>query len=173
MMPLWQHIEVVLRLSFFSKMWVNVVPLKIFSIWQAAQDRIPSLQNLVYRKVLREEDVICKICEDATEDTTHILMECKKSWNAWSRVLDWWVLSASLHTDEHNFFQFRGLIDQSIKQRWHWCLVWYAVLWIIWKSRNDLIFSESERGLKEMLEKIQVALTWEWNKAAGKFNYSV
>ncbi|KAG5022238.1 hypothetical protein JHK85_018580 [Glycine max] len=58
-------------------------------------------------------EVDCKRCDGHIEDTNHILLGCCKSWELWSRVLDWWGFSAPLHSDIRNS-SFHSLIFTGI-----------------------------------------------------------
>jgi hypothetical protein len=40
-------------------------------------------------------------------------------------------------------------------------LVWHAVIWILWRARNDKIFSAKEVDADVLFDKIQV-ISWKW-----------
>jgi hypothetical protein len=41
-------------------------------------------------------------------------------------------------------------------------LVWHAVLWTLWRTRNERIFSEKIVGPAEIFDMIQYILFWKW-----------
>lgn len=43
-----------------------------------------------------------------------------------------------------------------------WWLIWHASLWMIWKSRNVVIFNNGTKEVDEMVEEIK-ALFWQWS----------
>jgi hypothetical protein len=40
-------------------------------------------------------------------------------------------------------------------------MVWHAVLWVLWHSRNERIFEAKAREPEEIFEKIQI-VSWKW-----------
>lgn len=46
------------------------------------------------------------------------------------------------------------------RKRGAW-LIWHAVIWVIWKMRNDKIFKNIVKEVDEMVEQIKV-VSWNW-----------
>jgi hypothetical protein len=40
-------------------------------------------------------------------------------------------------------------------------MVWHAVVWALWRARNDKIFNDKEVNVEELFDKIQISL-WKW-----------
>jgi hypothetical protein len=38
-------------------------------------------------------------------------------------------------------------------------VIWHAVIWIVWKVRNDMIFNNKVSGVDEMVEQVKV-IAW-------------
>ncbi|RHN46575.1 hypothetical protein MtrunA17_Chr7g0243691 [Medicago truncatula] len=47
------------------------------------------------------------------------------------------------------------------KVRKGWRLIWQAAIWIIWKARNDRVFTGGGKGVDDLVEEIQL-LSWRW-----------
>jgi hypothetical protein len=41
-------------------------------------------------------------------------------------------------------------------------LVWYTVIWLLWKARNNVIFNNVVEDPLEIVEKVKV-LSWRWS----------
>lgn len=72
--------------------------------------------------------------------------------------MKWWGLSAPLHgACKAHFLQFSGLVGA-------WDLVWSAVIWTIWFTRNSLIFKGKKLELSETVEQVKLK-SWLWISA--------
>lgn len=157
---------------FFNHLWRGVAPLKVKGfVWKLAQDRIPTSVNLACRNVPLES-VICKGCEKEEETTDHLFFRCAKFASAWYSVLKWWKLSGPMQGGcKDHFLQFSGLIIGNKKQRKMWTTIWFAVIWVIWSTRNNVIFSGKVVEVSELIEMIKLK-TWLWISAKdANFKY--
>lgn len=157
---------------FFNQLWRGVAPLKVKGfVWKLAQDRISTLVNLACRNVPLES-VICKGCEKVDETANHLFFKCVKFGLVWSSVLNWWKLCGPMQGGcKDHFVQFSGLISGNKKHREIWITIWLAVIWIIWSTRNDVIFSGKVMEVSELVELIKLK-TWLWfNAKDAKFKY--
>lgn len=87
---------------------------------------------------------ICKICENEQVETSkHMFFECNVTTSVWWRCLQWCGMPTTMHLDcISHFFQFCGLIKCNNRQRKLWKAVWFCVIWLIWKSRNRVVFED-------------------------------
>lgn len=70
----------------------------------------------------------------------------------------------TFHCDSKvHFMQFRGLIEGNMELANKQHIVWYAILWNIWISRNELIFHNKQMSTDQIIEKAQVTV-WFWLK---------
>jgi hypothetical protein len=46
-------------------------------------------------------------------------------------------------------------------------MIWEAVVWVIWRARNETIFNNGIARWKELVEEVKV-LSWRW--VLGRFN---
>lgn len=127
--------------EFYDKLWGCKAPLKVKAfVWKLAKDRIPSLKNLVRRKV-NLQSVLCRACEKEEETSVHLFFECEVLFLVWQHCLSWWGFKASLHRDcKLHFLQFCGLSESGLIVKNVWEVVWLSTIWVIWSTRNALIF---------------------------------
>jgi hypothetical protein len=48
-------------------------------------------------------------------------------------------------------------------------LIWHATIWAIWRSRNNIIFSNGVAGPDEVVEEIKL-LSWRWGLSRHKIS---
>ncbi|XP_057432140.1 uncharacterized protein LOC130724887 [Lotus japonicus] len=140
----------------FTRVWKSVAPsnVKAFA-WRVMLNRIPCLQNLWKRNVLRsQEEAICKVCCLGVESCEHLLFSCPVSLDIW-RQCYWWLgvyTALPMNPREHLLqFQFGG----NQKQQRGADAIWLAVIWTLWLIRNDIIFRNGEVDLSAALEMVK------------------
>jgi hypothetical protein len=72
-------------------------------------------------------------------------------------------LNFNLITPPNLFLQAIGWSREvnSKKLRRGFWLIWHAVVWVIWKSRNNMIFNNKTFEILELVDDIKV-LSWQW-----------
>ncbi|KAL5754526.1 hypothetical protein ACOSP7_022746 [Xanthoceras sorbifolium] len=115
-------------------LWSLSLPpkIKVF-IWKVCHKAIPSLCNLVRRKVVVE--VGCRFCGGEAESDAHALWWCPKA-------VEVWVLTALWERIE----LFRGIPRYDVLRGWM-CMV----LWGIWFNRNAGVHSGVVRSAEVLL----------------------
>ncbi|CAJ2675952.1 unnamed protein product [Trifolium pratense] len=95
------------------------------------------------------------------ESENHLFSTCTTSWLVWSKVHRWFglisVLPDSVSSLLNSFLNcyrkkngFKGVL-----------LVWHAVIWVIWRVRNERIFSGKFVEPPEIFDRIQYT-SWNW-----------
>jgi hypothetical protein len=98
-------------------------------LWLLANNKIPTRDNLIKRKNL--EDKTCLFCSE-TETVHHIFLSVAKY--AWEILSE--ILNVQIGQD---FVSVAKLWLQNKKYKEvNMCTA--ALLWTLWKSRNDLVF---------------------------------
>jgi hypothetical protein len=67
------------------------------------------------------------------------------------------------------FLSFFGALKVAKKSRKGVVMLWQAVVWGIWRARNDVIFSQKPHVFQEVVEKIK-RMSWDW-LLAKKLHY--
>lgn len=115
---------------------------------------------------------ICIFCNSDVESVNHVLLLCPSIWKVWSNLVDWWGL--------------RWVVTGSIEGLLNWWagfkfkkfdwMVWKtiptALLWYIWKCRNDCVFRGTQPQVEELCElvKIRIALWVKYNNPRCVFS---
>ncbi|XP_071692058.1 uncharacterized protein [Rutidosis leptorrhynchoides] len=138
----------------------NLVPKKIevFS-WRARKKRIPVLVELDKRGI-DLNSVRCPLCDDDIESVNHSLILCKQVSGIWRKVFEWWGLNGlpSVQIEEllSNTNPGSSDIGKSI-----WQAVTWSCCYLIWKNRNQKVFSNKCWNIPVALNEIQVK-SFEW-----------
>lgn len=92
-----------------------------------------------------------------TSDSDHLFFKCDLFASVWRECLKWWGMMAPLQGGcKLHFLQFVGLSGGNSKQKSLWEVVWLSTVWVIWVSRNALIFNGKKAEVGEMLEQIKL-----------------
>ncbi|XP_028100422.1 uncharacterized protein LOC114299794 [Camellia sinensis] len=156
-------------------LWKNIAPPKVkFYSWLAWKDRLKTSSFLKRIRVLNmEASSVCLLCRIEEETINHLTLSCPVVWNLWSDMVKWWdlvwVLPGSIEALLHWWagFKFKKVIQPM------WKVVPLAVMWSIWKARNDCLFNDKIVDGPELAEmvKLRVAL---WCKQSYRdLQYSV
>jgi hypothetical protein len=112
-------------------------------LWLLANNKIPTRDNLIKRENM--EDKTCLFCSEA-ETVHHLFLECcvaKYSWEILSEILNVQI--------GQDFVSVAKLWLQNKKYKEvNMCTA--ALLWTLWKSRNDLVFQGAKwTGMRKIL----------------------
>lgn len=102
----------------------------IFS-WQLLQDRIPTRVNLLKRGVLLTSGTI---------SYPFYSLHIEFASSVWHRIFRWLGQCTFFSSHLINFFQIFSTSSGVLWIKGRLTIVWHAVIWLIWKSLNDIIF---------------------------------
>lgn len=136
--------------------------------WTLLLDRIPTKVNLAKRRIMGMEDSKrCVFCDGEDESAVHLFLHCAFTSKVWREVMGWlnfnFIIPPNLFT--HALCWSREVRSKFLR-RGAW-LIWHAVVWVVWKSRNERIFNNKIIGVEEMVDQIKV-LSWQWSLARLK-----
>ncbi|KAJ0507927.1 putative reverse transcriptase zinc-binding domain-containing protein [Helianthus annuus] len=147
--------------------WNNWVPKKVGIVaWRAQKERLPTRFELS-RRGIPVQSLECAICGAYTESSEHLFISCELAQIVWQLVYQW--------CKAHSFFAFR-IIDiledhkfyqGSVKRKKAFHAVCLITIWSLWKSRNERIFSGTEKSITNILEEIK-ATSFMWVKNRAK-----
>jgi hypothetical protein len=147
----------------FQSIWRSAAPLKVTAFsWQALHDRIPTRRNLHRRGVIVDLAATgCIFCGAVPGTAAHIFLHCSLDAQVWYKVCRWLGFCfVNPPTLFNSFASFLGLTS-SKKRKKGLSLIWHAVVWVIWKVRNDLIFNNKSITEEEVVDLVKVS-AWRW-----------
>ena len=127
--------------------WKMKVPNKIkLFLWKFYLNILPTRDLLSKRGVHTKEINVCSFCGYPEETEFHLFQSCPCAINMWKHVCFWWQIRPY-------YLQFNSLdaLWKSSKMFTHkkarivWKIVLCATLWIIWLSRNAIVFRENSK----------------------------
>jgi hypothetical protein len=147
----------------FMSLWKCCAPSKVQAFgWQLLIDRLPTRQNLFRRQInLGEGNHHCVWCGAELETAVHLFLYCDFSRKIWAKVFVWLGLDFSL---PHNLFSILCCLRDSTGSKTKkkgLVMIWSAVVWKIWLSRNAAIFKNEITSVLDVVEAAKV-LSWKW-----------
>jgi hypothetical protein len=154
----------------FTNVWKCAAPSKVCAFsWQLLLSRIPTKDNLWKRRMLRDDQLVCSLCNMTAETPTHLFLHCSCVTKVWYAVMSWLgLILISPPNIEISMAMFAGCARGKVARE-GLILVWNSVMWVIWKMRNDCIFNNKVVVVEDMVDQVQL-LSWKWflnRKAKG------
>ncbi|XP_057770740.1 uncharacterized protein LOC130990529 [Salvia miltiorrhiza] len=155
--------------------WHKCIPCKVSSfVWKALQDRIPTRENLLKRRIFLENNCYsCPLCPALFESTDHILISCAYSNQVWKAIYKWlnfsYIPQSSILDHFCEFVEKGGnKVGKAICT-----MIWQCACWKIWKFRNAKVFKDESSNSSRTVDEI-IFCTWRWLKAKNPnhFYYS-
>jgi hypothetical protein len=147
-----------------TRIWKSWAPLKVIVFsWQSFLGRLPTRENLVRRRIIVDgEGAGCALCVGGRELENHLFSSCATAWLVWSKVHRWFgltsVMPESISSLLESFLSCFRVKKNGAKGI---LLVWHAVLWALWRARNERIFSGKIVEPSEIFDEIQY-ISWNW-----------
>ncbi|XP_028086494.1 uncharacterized protein LOC114287362 [Camellia sinensis] len=140
--------------------WKNVSPPKVqFFSWLAWKERIKTSSYSQRIRVLSDDiDINCIFCKEVVESVNHVLLFCPFTWKIWSRILNWWGIQWVISGSVNSLLNWCTGIKLKKQKNMIWRALPLAVLWSIWKQKNDSIFNNVQVDLDGLCESIKVRI---------------
>ncbi|GJX77001.1 RNA-directed DNA polymerase, eukaryota, reverse transcriptase zinc-binding domain protein [Tanacetum coccineum] len=120
--------------------WIKVVPIKVnIHAWKVRLDCLPTRLN-ISRRGLDIDSILCPLCENVVESTTHIFFTCRIAREIFRKVSCWWDVSFTEVSTYDEWLDWILNIRLSIKYKKLLEGVCYIMWWHIWAFRNKSIF---------------------------------
>ena len=147
-------------------LWNKQVPLKVFVfVWRLLHNRIPTKDNLIHRRIIPIDDTACIGGCGSSETSDHLLFRCDHFDMVWHRIYQWlgisFIVPASIRDHLHQFGHLAGL-PRSIHS--FLTIIWMAIVWVIWKERNNMIFNQKIDTLDHLVDNVKF-MSYSWLKA--------
>ncbi|XP_026384730.1 uncharacterized protein LOC113280301 [Papaver somniferum] len=136
--------------NFDKFLWKSDIPYKIsFMLWENFHDSLPTLCMLEHRGV-NIQNTICSLCNREEETKYHIFLRCDLA----KQVFDYFVKAChvnwNLPAAVFDLFQYwKGVVLNGKMKEVLEELI-YAILWHLWKTRNNMTFG----GKKQIFEEV-------------------
>lgn len=143
--------------------WNNAAPYRIQCFgWMVQLGRIKTADFLLGLGIITEvENALCKF------------LLCHPAWFVWTEILNWWGVKWVTPHSISLLFQWWSSWTIKKKKKRIWDCIPLAVLWSMWKMRNEWVFQNKRLNWIELVDliKVRVAL---WVKASWESNsYSI
>jgi len=146
--------ETNLNEGFDSYLWLKVVPLKVnLFVWRLFMNRLPTKDNLYRRDVIDASHLTCAALCGELEDRDHLFFRCDVYGRIWPLVSKWLgidsVYNGTISTHSSQFCSIGGF---SKGARTMFTIIWIAVIFVVWKYRNNRIFQNKSDQLLALAE---------------------
>ncbi|XP_022024945.1 uncharacterized protein LOC110925296 [Helianthus annuus] len=124
-------------------------------VWRAIDEKIPSAVALTGRGMLLQ-DMTCKICGADDENAMHILLRCNFVKRVWEAVSTW--TNFPMPNNGNSVTELLQSILECHRSRFIRKIL-HAIaiqtMWILWRNRNDTIFSGKQRTAQMIIEEVK------------------
>jgi len=138
-------------------------------LWKLLLDRIPTRRNLARQNCLPSEaPTVCVLCGRAEESSKHLFLHCNVTNYVWRKVkrwLDFSFITPNLFV-HWECWSMEGRNKRIGKGLW---LIWHTTIWVIWPSRNHMIFQNEAKEIDDLVEEIMVI---SWRRSLSRLNIS-
>ncbi|XP_028061353.1 uncharacterized protein LOC114264834 [Camellia sinensis] len=156
-------------------LWKNIAPPKLqFCGWLVWKGRLKASTFLKRIGVLNmEASSLCLMCKVEEETTNHVLLSCPLVWKVWTDILKWWDLvwvlpgSVKVLLNWWAGFKFKKVVQKM------WKSVPLAVMWSIWKVKNECLFHGKSVDVLELSELVKVRVALWVKHSTTDLQYSV
>jgi hypothetical protein len=124
--------------------------------------------NLAHRGVHLDGGILeCVHCHGSNEAESHLFLFCDFATGVWKAVFRWLGLIMVIPPSLSGLFDCFVAAAVSKKGRAVFSLIWHATVWVIWRSRNRIIFSNGAVDLSEVVDDIKRS-SWRWGLSRHK-----
>lgn len=126
------------------------------------------LMNVERRRHMTN-DVTCPLCANKLESAVHALRDCSLASSIWRNVIP---------NKVHNLFfslSFHDWLTWNVQDKGHfrfvdmeWSTLFSILCWLIWKAKNEVIFSNSHRNSQAV-----IATGCAWAKSYHEFDHKI
>jgi hypothetical protein len=133
--------------------------------WKVLWDRIPSKINLALRGIhVDGGSVNCGHCLGNEEVVSHLFLSCEFAYGVWSNICRWLGIYIVMPNNLFTMFEYFVGVAWNKKMAKGFAIIWHTTIWSIWRSRNEVAFSNGVKDLVKVTEDIKL-LSWRWRMA--------
>lgn len=103
---------------------------------------------------------LCVFCKSELESLNHVLLHCSMIWRIWANIVHWWNFSWVIPGSVEELLHWWSSANIKKKVKEIWKTIPLAVMWSMWKIRNECLFNEAQPNLTDLdeLVKVRVAM---------------
>jgi len=120
-------------------------------------NRLPTKDNLYRRDAIDASQLTCAALCGELEDRDHLFFRCDVYDRIWLLVSKWLgidsVYNDNIFTHSSQFCSNGGFSKSS---RTMFTIIWIAVVFVVWKDRNNRIFQNKSNKLLALAEKAKL-----------------
>nr|XP_043630064.1 uncharacterized protein LOC122601363 [Erigeron canadensis] len=141
--------------------WNKFVPRKVnIHAWRVLLNKIPTRSNLV-SKGIDIPSSLCPVCAQYVECCDHIFGTCDIANKVWSLISKWLQISPLTSSGPTETLMLIDSMRISMEKKRIIELVLFCGWWLIWKHRNDKVFSPGVQR-KELFFDFIIAQSYFW-----------
>ena len=108
------------------------------------------MDNLVNRGgLIQGSNLNCALYEVFPETCSHLFFSCKMAYKIWLGCYKWLGIQTVLPQMASDHWRQHMGLGRGLKRKLIWQVIWFSVIWIIWKNRNNKIFDGAEMDLEK------------------------
>ena len=167
--------DVMLDRTLVDDVWLKQIPSKVsLLVWRLLRNRLPTKDNLFRQGVINGDALTCAAGCDVSETDLHLFLNCDVSSGLWADVRRWLGISSVTPGDiRHHFHQFAKMAGLPRSSHLFLSIIWFAVVWVLWKERNKCIFENEVATPFMPLERVKLnSFLWLKSKHVSfSYNY--
>jgi hypothetical protein len=157
------------ELRVLSNIWKSPAPSKVITFaLKLLRNRLPTRVSLAYRGIeMNGGSVNCVNCQGIAETEVHLVLFCDFAMRVWKEIFRWLGLVIIIPPNLSLLFDCLTVSAGTKKVRSGYSLIWHAMVWMIWSSRNNVIFSNGGISPEEVVDAIKL-ISWRWGLSRHK-----
>ncbi|MCI07197.1 hypothetical protein A2U01_0028262 [Trifolium medium] len=142
--------------------------------WRLFHKRLPTKENLLKRGILLNSSALCVGGCGSPETEDHLFFNCPTLGAIWREIVRWLGVPVALvEGGLTHLLSLKNLLPGNAMVRDRIGVIWFSVVSLIWKARNDMIFNHAGFEWEKLLEESKI-LSWRILRARSKgFDYDL
>jgi hypothetical protein len=150
-------------LRVLNNIWKVPTPSKVIAFaWKVLRNRIPTRLNLAARGIPLDGALLnCVHCDGIEEGVYHLFLTCDFAYGVWLKICRWLCFSIVMPRNLFMLFEYFVGFAPNKKVAKGFALIWLTTVWAIWRSRNEVVFSNGVTEVFKVVDDIK-HLSWQW-----------
>ncbi|KAF5180956.1 hypothetical protein FRX31_029452 [Thalictrum thalictroides] len=148
--------------------WRTHIPMNVkFFFSSFVWERLLTVDNLIARGIDMPNS--CVLCNNHGESMKHLFFQCPTSLLVWNSLLSHLGMMDEImdNNGAGDFLcKWPSLNNRGLSAA-IWDIIPYTVIWILWRTRNTIVFDNGVFALDEVVRRIKCTL-WNWLDIIGK-----